>query len=93
MLGKALVLIPDRPGQIVLRTYAQLANAAMDAVHDKVAGADAIDDAMRFGANYPVGPIAWIRQAGPERVRQVLSHIAGETGDPLYIPADHWEMI
>jgi 3-hydroxybutyryl-CoA dehydrogenase len=93
MLGKALVLIPDRPGQIVLRTYAQLANAAMDAVHDKVAGADAIDDAMRFGANYPVGPIAWIRQAGPERVRQALSHIARETGDPFYIPADHWEMI
>ncbi|MBS47059.1 MAG: 3-hydroxyacyl-CoA dehydrogenase [Sphingobium sp.] len=86
-LDKRLLLIPDRPGQIVLRTLAQIANGAADAVEDGVAPAKAIDEAMLHGANYPRGPLAWARDFGPARLKQTLSHIAAATGDLLYAPS------
>jgi len=86
-LGKRLVLVPDRPGQIVLRTLAQLANGAADAVEDGVAPAPSIDEAMIYGANYPQGPIAWARAFGPAEVARALSNIAAATGDALYAPS------
>ncbi|HKY83072.1 MAG TPA: 3-hydroxyacyl-CoA dehydrogenase NAD-binding domain-containing protein [Sphingobium sp.] len=89
-LGKELLIVPDRPGQIVLRTYAQIANGAVDAVLEDIANAGAIDEAMVYGANYPVGPLAWAARTGTQRVRKALAHIASETGDRLYEPADDW---
>ncbi|WP_265415900.1 3-hydroxyacyl-CoA dehydrogenase NAD-binding domain-containing protein [Sphingomonas paucimobilis] len=86
-LGKRLVLLPDRPGQIVLRTLAQIANGAADAVEDGVAPAQSIDDAMIYGANYPKGPIAWARGFGLAEVARTLAHIASATGDALYTPS------
>jgi 3-hydroxybutyryl-CoA dehydrogenase len=92
-LGKPLLPVPDRPGLIVLRTLAQLANGAVDAVRDGVAGADAIDEAMLYGANYPEGPLAWARRVGPDDVRAALAHIARATGDDLYTPAEGWDAL
>ena len=89
-LGKQLLIVPDRPGQIVLRTYAQIANGAIDAVREEVASAEAIDEAMLYGANYPIGPLAWAARTGPRRLRETLANIASETGDRLYEPADDW---
>lgn len=79
--------VPDRPGQIVLRTLAQLANAAFDAVADDVASEQAIETAMRLGANHPEGPLAWARRFGPARLAKVLQHIQQETGDAIYAPS------
>jgi 3-hydroxybutyryl-CoA dehydrogenase len=87
MLDKRPLFVPDRPGQIVLRTLAQLANGAADAVEDGLAPASSIDDAMIFGANYPQGPIAWARDYGLAEVSLVLANIAAATGDPLYVPS------
>lgn len=86
-LGKSPLRIPDRPGQIVLRTLAQLANAAADAVNDEVADDHGVDDAMIHGAGHPQGPLAWARGYGFERVGAVLAHLANETGDALYAPS------
>lgn len=86
-IAKRLLALPDRPGQLVLRTLAQLANAGFDALDDHVADAAGIDTAMRFGANHPQGPIDWARGFGRERLATVLSHIEAATGDPIYLPA------
>lgn len=86
-LGKQLIQLPDRPGLIVLRTLAQLANAAADAVTDKVASAEDIDAAMRFGANHPEGPLEWAARTGHARVAAALDAIAGELKDDMYRPA------
>jgi 3-hydroxybutyryl-CoA dehydrogenase len=84
---REMVEVDDRPGMIVLRTLAQLANAAGDAVIDEVASVEAIDKAMVFGANHPEGPLAWLERAGRSRVRDVLANIASETSDALYEPS------
>ncbi len=92
-LGKALLLVPDRPGQIVLRTLAQLSNGAADALRDGVAPASAIDEAMVHGAGYPSGPLDWARATGAQALTRALSHIASGTGDPIYKPSDGLKLL
>lgn len=86
-IGRKALLVPDRPGQIVLRTLAQLANAAADAMSDAVATFEGIDEAMVHGANHPEGPLRWAARLGYGPVASALAHIAGETCDPIYAPA------
>ncbi|WP_165191464.1 3-hydroxyacyl-CoA dehydrogenase NAD-binding domain-containing protein [Caulobacter soli] len=86
-IGKEALFIADRPGLLVLRTLAQLANAAADAAGDEVASLDGIDEAMVLGANHPEGPLAWARRYGVQRLASALTHIAAETADPLYRPS------
>lgn len=85
--GITAVAVADRPGQIVLRTMAQLANAAFDALQDAVADASDIDTAMQLGANHPEGPLYWANRYGLDRLVQCLDNIARCSGDDLYLPS------
>ncbi len=82
--------IADRPGLIVTRTLAQIANAAGDAVHEQVSDGEGIDNALRFGVNYPFGPVAWGARIGAAALVATLANIAAATGQPLYNPSEHW---
>lgn len=86
-LGRIGLRIADRPGLIVTRTLAQLANGAADAVLEQVADEAGIDAALRFGANYPFGPFAWMDRLGRQRVVNVLDGIASTTGTGMYRPS------
>jgi len=86
--GKRALRLRDRPGGLVLRTLAQLANGAADAVRDRVAEPADIDRAMLFGANYPQGPLAWADQVGAGFVVRALDGIAQETGEEMYRPCE-----
>ena len=76
--------LPDWPGLVVLRTIAMLANEGFEAVLQGVTDEAGVDAAMRYGLNYPKGPIAWSREIGLSRVLSVLDAIHGLTGDPRY---------
>jgi 3-hydroxybutyryl-CoA dehydrogenase len=89
-LGRAAIRLADRPGLIVFRTLAQIANAAGDAVLEKVADEDGIDAALRFGANYPFGPFKFADRIGREAIVSFLRNLATETGLPMYNPSQHW---
>ncbi|MBW6419234.1 3-hydroxyacyl-CoA dehydrogenase NAD-binding domain-containing protein [Celeribacter sp. PS-C1] len=82
--GLVPVRLKDWPGLVVLRTVAMLANEACDAVLQGVADERGVDDAMRYGVNYPRGPLAWAREIGLKRVLQVLDTLHAATGDPRY---------
>lgn len=86
LCGKAAIGIADRPGMIALRVWAQLANAAADAVADGVASAGDVDLALQFGTNYPEGPIALARRLGIDFFASALRNISAETGDEIYRP-------
>jgi len=88
------VRVQDRPGMIVLRTLLQLANASADALRDQVADEAAIDKAMLYGVNYPVGPMAWARGYGLDNVVAALGAIADETGQQnLYAPNETLKLL
>jgi 3-hydroxybutyryl-CoA dehydrogenase len=82
--GMAVSVIDDLPGLLVMRTVCMLANEAAEVVHTGVASADAVDQAMRLGVNYPRGPLAWAEAIGLERVRDVLDHLARTYGEDRY---------
>lgn len=82
--GIEVVRLPDWPGLVVMRTLAMLANEGFEAVLQGVAEADDVDSAMRYGVNYPRGPIEWAKDIGLERILSVLDTIHTLTGDPRY---------
>jgi 3-hydroxybutyryl-CoA dehydrogenase len=82
--GFAVSRLDDLPGLAVMRTVAMLANEAADAVHQRVCDAAAADLAMRLGANYPRGPLAWADAIGPHQVLDVLDHLARAYGEDRY---------
>lgn len=80
-LGSASVLVEDVPGLFLGRTVGSIVNEAMVAVADQVASPDDIDMAMRLGANYPIGPIAWGREIGGARLQRILKRLADAEGE------------
>lgn len=82
--GKAATHLPDWPGLVAMRTVAMLANEAFEALLHGVAEETEIDAAMRFGVNYPLGPIEWSRRIGLDRIAQVIDAIFELTHDPRY---------
>jgi 3-hydroxybutyryl-CoA dehydrogenase len=82
--GIAVSVIDDLPGMLLMRTVCMLANEAAEAVHTGVASAEAVDQAMQLGVNYPRGPLAWAEAVGLERVRDVLDHLARTYGEDRY---------
>lgn len=83
-LGKAVSVLDDVPGMMVMRTVCMLANEGADAVYQGVCSAEAVDTAMRGGVNYPLGPLAWAERIGLGRVVAVLDHMAGLYGEDRY---------
>ncbi len=75
-IGKRVALVEDRPGLFLGRTIGSMVNEAMYVVDDRIATADDVDLAMRLGTNYPLGPIAWGREIGGDRVRRILQRVA-----------------
>lgn len=82
--GVSSIRIDDTPAMLVLRTVAMLANEAAEAVFHGVGNAKEVDQAMRFGANYPRGPLQWAQDIGVRRVLEVLEVLQAETGDDRY---------
>jgi 3-hydroxybutyryl-CoA dehydrogenase len=85
--GLDVYLIDDTPGLIVTRTVAMLANLAADALACRVATEPDIDNAMRLGVNYPLGPLAWARQWGIGTVLRILDSLDDWYRDGRYRPS------
>ncbi len=79
-LEKNVVLVEDSPGLFLGRTVGSIVNEAIVAVAEEVASADDVDTAMRLGANYPIGPIAWGREIGGARINRILKRLADSEG-------------
>jgi 3-hydroxybutyryl-CoA dehydrogenase len=83
-IGKAVSILDDVPGLLVMRTVCMLINVAADAVYEGVCSADAVDTAMQGGVNYPLGPVAWAQRLGIGRVVTVLDNLGQTYGEDRY---------
>ncbi|MDX9838087.1 MAG: 3-hydroxyacyl-CoA dehydrogenase PaaH [Azoarcus sp.] len=82
--GLAVSRIDDVAGLIGLRTVAMLVNEGADAVLQGIGSAADIDLAMRFGTNYPKGPLSWADQIGVRFVARVLHNLREHYGEERY---------
>jgi len=83
-LGKQVTLIDDIPGMVVMRTVAMLANEAADVVHQNIASAEDVDAAIKYGVNYPRGPLCWGDLIGTGYLFEVLCNLLGSYGEDRY---------
>ena len=61
-----------------------IVNEAYFALGDNLAIPESIDLAMKFGVNYPLGPIEWGQKIGLKHIINLLSEYSEITEDPRY---------
>jgi len=82
--GLAIGRLDDVAGLIGVRTIAMLANEAAEGVLQGIGTAADIDTAMRFGTNYPKGPLAWADELGVAFIAQVLENLRQHYAEERY---------
>ncbi len=82
--GMSVMWIKDHPALLTLRTIALLINEACEASLHGVASLEDIDNAMKYGVNYPKGPYQWLTQMGGAYVLQTLNNLYALYGEEKY---------
>lgn len=85
-LGKTPVEVEEAPGFVVNRILIPMINEACGILYDGVADAEGIDNAMKLGANHPMGPLALGDLIGLDVCLAIMNVLYEEYGDPKYRP-------
>lgn len=83
-IGKSPVEVEEAPGFVVNRVLIPMINEAIGILADGVAKAEDIDEAMKLGANHPIGPLALGDLVGLDVVLAIMDVLASEFGDSKY---------
>ena len=86
-IGKTPVKVRNAPGFVVNRLLCPMINEAIFALGEGLASAAEIDDAMKLGANHPMGPLALCDLIGLDVELAIMQVIHGGFNDPKYRPA------
>jgi 3-hydroxybutyryl-CoA dehydrogenase len=85
-LGKTPVEVEEAPGFVVNRILVPMINEAVGILADGVAKAEEIDEAMKLGANHPMGPLALGDLIGLDVCLAIMEVLYSEFGDTKYRP-------
>jgi 3-hydroxybutyryl-CoA dehydrogenase len=86
-VGKHPVQVKNSPGFVVNRLLCPMINEAIFALAEGLAGAGEIDEAMKLGANHPIGPLALCDLIGLDVELAVMQVLFEGFKDPKYRPA------
>jgi len=86
-IGKSPVRVRNSPGFVVNRILCPMINEAIFALGEKLASAAEIDEAMKLGANHPMGPLALCDLIGLDVELAVMQVLFEGFKDPKYRPA------
>lgn len=85
-IGKTPVQVKEAPGFVVNRILIPMINEAIGIYGDGTASVADIDEAMKLGANHPMGPLALGDLIGLDVVLAIMEVLQNETGDSKYRP-------
>jgi len=85
-LDKTAVEVFEYPGYVTTRVIIAMLNEAMYILMEGVASADGIDQAMKLGFNFPIGPLALADQMGLDEVMAWMESLFRDLGDLKYRP-------
>ena len=85
-LGKTTAMAEDFPAFIVNRVLAPMINEAIYTLYEGVGTVDAIDIAMRLGANHPMGPLELGDFIGLDTVLSIMNVLHEGLADSKYRP-------
>lgn len=87
MLGKVFVeSTKDMPGFIVNRILMPMINEAFYTLHEGIAQASQIDEAMKLGTNQPMGPLTLADFIGLDTCLAIMNVLHEGLGDSKYRP-------
>lgn len=86
-VGKTPVQVRNSPGFVVNRMLCPMLNEAIFALGENLATAAQIDEAMKLGANHPIGPLALCDMIGLDVQLAVMNVLFDGFKDPKYRPA------
>lgn len=85
-LGKTPVAVEEAPGFVVNRILIPMINEGVGILADGIATAEAIDEAMKLGANHPMGPLALADLIGLDVCLAIMEVLHREFGEDKYRP-------
>lgn len=85
-IGKTPVQVEEAAGFVVNRILVPMINEAVGIYAEGVASVEGIDEAMKLGANHPMGPLALGDLIGLDIVLAIMEVLQKETGDSKYRP-------
>ena len=85
--GARVTTIADSAGFIAQRILAAVVNIACAVAQARIGTPQDIDDAVRIGRGYPLGPLTWGDRLGPRRVLRILETMHATTGEARYRPS------
>ncbi|MCX6835163.1 MAG: 3-hydroxyacyl-CoA dehydrogenase NAD-binding domain-containing protein [candidate division Zixibacteria bacterium] len=86
MLDKKWITVNEYPGYVTTRIIVPLINEAMYVLMEGVATADDIDEAMKLGFGFNVGPLALADQMGLDVVMSWMVNLLKELSEHRYNP-------
>ena len=86
-IGKTPVDVKDSYGFVVNRILIPMINEAVYILGEGVASAEEIDEAMKLGANHPIGPLALADLIGLDVCLAIMGVLNQGFGDQKYRPA------
>jgi len=85
-IGKTPVKVEEAPGFVVNRILIPMINEGVGIYAEGVASAEDIDEAMKLGANHPMGPLALADLVGLDVCLAIMETLYTEFGDAKYRP-------
>ena len=85
-MGKTPIIMNEAPGFVVNRILIPMINEAIGIYADGIASAEDIDNAMKLGANHPIGPLALGDLVGLDVCLAIMEVLYNEFGDTKYRP-------
>lgn len=85
-VGKTPVEVEEAPGFVVNRILIPMINEAIGILAEGIAKAEDIDEAMKLGANHPIGPLALADLIGNDVCLAIMEVLYSEFGDSKYRP-------
>lgn len=86
MLDKQWIAVNEYPGYVTTRIIVPLLNEAMHVLMEGVASAEDIDEAMKLGFGFNVGPLALADQMGLDVVMKWMLNLLDELSEHKYNP-------
>lgn len=86
-LNKTLVEVKDAPGFVVNRILIPMINEAIIVLNEGISTPAEIDEAMKAGANHPMGPLALADLIGLDTVLAIMNVLYEGYSDSKYRPA------
>lgn len=85
-IGKTPVQVEEAAGFVVNRILIPMINEGVGILADGVASREDIDEAMKLGANHPMGPLALADLIGLDVCLAIMEVLYSEFGDTKYRP-------